>query len=370
MSKPGKQLSNPYSTGGGGANFETRVQALFTVLMLTGGYAPCLPSWPIKKIKLQGKYAGFETDDFIVFAKHPSADREVKLLAQIKHSLSITEGDTTFGEVMHAAWCDFCNPKLFSPGKDAIALITGPLSATDIDSVRRILELARDSEDGIDFITKVELVKFSSNQQGDKLKAFRFHLKQAKGADVSDDELWRFMRDFHLLGYDLDSKTGVTLSLLHSLIGQYSPENAQNLWSRIVDEVQLANQSAVTLNSDTISKDILAAFKERTIQSIPEELVKQADTQAKSDLTQIPYAAELAIAELLGAWNEASDNDKMVIERLSGSKYGDWIGKMRDILLRPKPPCNSEGWAWNIKERRDAWYMLGPMVVRRALGSA
>lgn len=28
------QQSNPYSTGGGGVNFETRVQAAFTVLML------------------------------------------------------------------------------------------------------------------------------------------------------------------------------------------------------------------------------------------------------------------------------------------------------------------------------------------------
>ena len=153
MSSAGKQLSNPYSTGGGGVNFETRVQALFAVLMLTGGFAPCLPSWPIKKIKLQGKYAGYETDDFIAFVSDWNTEKEVKLLAQIKHSISITEGDTIFGEVIHAAWRDFCNPSLFTQGKDVIALITGPLSATDIDSARRILELARDSEDSSDFTT-------------------------------------------------------------------------------------------------------------------------------------------------------------------------------------------------------------------------
>lgn len=362
MTRPGKGLSNPYSTGGGGVNFETRVQALFTVLMLTGGFAPCVQPWPIKKIKLQGKYAGYETDDFIVFAKDPNAGREVKLLAQIKHSISITEGDTTFGEVIHAAWQDFCNPKLFTPGNDAIALITGPLSASDIQSVRRILELARDSEDASDFITKVEKIKFSSNEQRNKLTAFRSHLKEAKGADVSDDELWRFMKDFHLLGYDLDIKAGVTLSLLQSLIGQYSPENAQNLWSRIVDEVQSANQSAGTLNSDSLSKDIVAAFTERTIQRIPEQFIKEEAVQTKSNLSQIPHAADLAIANVLGAWSEASNNDKIVIERLSGSKYAEWIGKMRDILLQPNSPLSLKSGAWNINERREAWYVLGPRL--------
>lgn len=58
--------SNPFSTGGGGPNFETRVQAAFAVLMLTGRVSPCLPSWPITRIKLQGAYAGFDTDGFIV----------------------------------------------------------------------------------------------------------------------------------------------------------------------------------------------------------------------------------------------------------------------------------------------------------------
>jgi hypothetical protein len=42
-----KQLSNPFSTGGGGEHFEAHIQASFVVLMLTGGYAPCLPCWPI-----------------------------------------------------------------------------------------------------------------------------------------------------------------------------------------------------------------------------------------------------------------------------------------------------------------------------------
>lgn len=146
MNNPAKQLSNPFSTGGGGINFEIQVQALFVSLMLTGGFAPCLPCRPIHKIKLQGRYAGYETDDLIVFTANVDGSDEQKLFGQIKHSISITQGDVVFGDVIKAAWNDFNNPGVFTKGKDAIALLTGPLSATDIADVRTILEWARFSE--------------------------------------------------------------------------------------------------------------------------------------------------------------------------------------------------------------------------------
>lgn len=42
MSNNLKQQSNPFSTGGGGVNFETRVQATFVIALLAGLYVPCL----------------------------------------------------------------------------------------------------------------------------------------------------------------------------------------------------------------------------------------------------------------------------------------------------------------------------------------
>jgi hypothetical protein len=56
-----KQLSNSFSTGGGGSHFEAHIQSSFIALMLTGGYAPCLQIWPIKEVKLQGNIDGYET---------------------------------------------------------------------------------------------------------------------------------------------------------------------------------------------------------------------------------------------------------------------------------------------------------------------
>ena len=362
MSPQTKQLSNPFSTGGGGTNFETRVQAAFVVLMLTGGLAPCLPSWTIRKIKLQGKYTGYDTDDLIVFAKDLSGDREAKLLAQIKHSVKVTKNDKTFGEVIQAAWNDFNNPDVFTFGTDVFALITGPLSTTDTNDVRTILEWARHSEDASDFLTMVNKALFSSNPKRSKLKAFQNQLEKANGTDVSDNQLWEFMKSFHLLGYDLDIKVGVTLSLLHSLIGQYSLEDAQKLWSRIVDEVQSANQNAGTLDIETMSQDIRDSFKERTILKIPEDFVKKTDIEKETDWTLIEHAGELAIAELLGAWSEDSEGDKKVVEKMSGSTYAKWIGKMRDILLSPKSPLIQKNGKWNVAKRCEVWYAFGPRL--------
>lgn len=74
------------------------------------------------------------------------------------------------------------------------------------------------------------------------------------------------------------------------------------------------------------------------------------------------YAAELAIAQLLGAWNENSQVDKTVVENLSGNSYGEWIGKMREIALRPGTPLMQRDGVWKIVSRYEGWYTLGPRL--------
>lgn len=274
MPEPAKQQSNPFSTGGGGVSFETRVQAAFTVLMLSGRLAPCLPPFPITKIKLQGRYAGFNTDDFIVFAKQPETEREARLLAQIKHDISITAKDTTFAEVIQSTWNDF-KDEGFNPSTDALALITGPLSATDINDVRPILEWARHSANEEEFFAKINTSNFSSDAKKKKLEAFKTHLKTANGeTDVSDSQFWEFLKAFHLIGYDLDTESGSALSLLHSLIAQYSNEAAPSLWTRVVDAVQVANQNAGTLTLETLPADIRTSFSTVSFSSWSSDVTK------------------------------------------------------------------------------------------------
>ena len=317
MKKVGKQISPPFSTGGGGPNFEVRVQAAFVALMLTGGFAPGLPGLPIKKIKLQGKVDGYDTDDLIVFAESLDGNQKRKMLSQIKSAVSITENNKIFREVISAAWQDF-NGNDFNKNKDIIALITGPLSVTDMNDVRTILEWTRYSNSVDEFINKVDTAHFSSNAKRKKLQAFRIQLKHANANQpVEDEMLFEFLKHFHLFGYDLDVKAGVSLSLLHSLIHQYSKENVQNLWARLVDEVMSANQNAGTISRDNLPEDLRDIFKQRVYESIPEEFAPAQPKIEERDWSQYPHVNDLAIANLIGAWDELNEADLEIISQLS-----------------------------------------------------
>lgn len=317
MSSLDKQLSNPFSTGGGGHRFEIHVQASFVALMLSGGFAPCLPCRPIKKIKIQGKFAGYQTDDLIVFAQDSSDKVEYKLLGQIKHSITITESDSTFTEVIQSAWKDFNDPEVFTKKKDVLALITGPLSSTDISDVRTILEWARHSEDSKEFFQKVDLANFSSNQKRSKLKAFKTNLKKANNnEEVPDDETFDFLKHFHLLGYDLDIKAGVTLALLHSLIGQFSQKDVPSIWARVIEEVSSANQNAGTISVASLPEELGLVFKKPPVETIPESFVKPKTPKPHQAWGSQEEVKALTTAMLLGKWQETKESDVEIITRL------------------------------------------------------
>lgn len=364
MSIAEKQLSNSFSTGGGGTLFESHVQASFVALMLTCSYAPCLPCWPITKIKLQGKFAGYDTDDLIVFVTSSGDKQERKMLAQIKHSIRITAGDKVFGEVIQAAWNDFNDAGIFKKNRDVIALITGPLSVTDISDVRQILEWSRSCEDAQEFINKVNLVKFSSQAKKNKLQAFRTQLQYANaGTAVTDEVLFEFMRHFHLLGYDLDIKAGVTLSLLHSLIGQHSEDNIQGIWARLVGEVQDANKNAGTILPDSLPDDLRELFRPCGGELVvPPELTTTEQEEGANDWNQHEYAADFAVAVLAGSWNEDSEGDRKVIEKLANQEYYTWIERIREILVLPDSPLTLKNKQWNVKDRQSLWIVLGPRI--------
>lgn len=314
-----KQLSNPYSTGGGGVLFENHVQSAFVVIMLSKGIVPCMPRKQISKIQLQCRYDGFNTDDLVAFTTDTSTQNEHKLLAQIKHNISITKSDPIFQEVITAAWSDYNNPSVFNRNKDIIMLITGPISKKDNNDSRTILEWARHSDNEKEFIEKkVHLSKFSSKSKIDKLNVFRETLEKANSnKKISDFELFDFLKHFYIIGFDLDIKTGATLSLLHSLITQYSATNSQSIWSRITDEVLSFNQNAGTITFDTIPDDIISIFEQKAEEKIPLGYAKPAVTLETIGVETPEILDSLLIASIIGGWDEGKESDNDMLKRLS-----------------------------------------------------
>lgn len=360
MVKKNKQLSNPFSTGGGGGHFEAHVQASFVVLMLTGGYAPCLPCWPITEIKLQGKIDGFYTDDLIVYVKNNSNKEQRKILCQVKHSVHITQGDSTFAEVARAAWNDFNNPNIFTKEKDIIALVTGPQSATDSRNVNWLFDQARYTKNSSEFYRNVQQANFSPNRSAEKLDVIQHHIKAANNnIDIDKEDFYLFLKHFHILVYDLGREAGVVLSLLHSHLSQFNKHSPELIWSRIVEIVQCRNQIAGTITTDKLPDDLKDAFKQPIFTSIPPELSNNQPETSKEDWDQHPLGTFLALFNLIGGWNEKNKEDIFVLSKLIDQNYEIWAQKIREILLHKDTPFSLRNGIWSIKDRGNLWTELG-----------
>ncbi|HBS5616012.1 TPA: hypothetical protein MAK18_005441, partial [Klebsiella pneumoniae] len=214
MSLEIKKQSNPFSTGGGGVNFETRVQAAFALSLLTKSCVPCLSNYMrAKELKFQNKYDGVNTDDFVLTATDNS-NNESKIFAQIKHEITISgSSNSVFAEVIHSAWADFKNVG-FKSERDSIALITGNLPKTDINNTLPLLEWAKFSSNSEDFIKKSQTQGFTSEAKLERLGIFRDQLTHANnGVAISEEELWSFLKSFQILPFDL-GKVRISRSFL------------------------------------------------------------------------------------------------------------------------------------------------------------
>ncbi len=363
MKARSKQLSNSFSTGGGGSHFEAHVQASYLTLMLSGGYAPCLPCWPIVKIKLQGKVDGYDTDDLIVFVENPANKETRKLLGQVKHTIQINKGNSIFSEVIQAAWNDFNNPTLFTKDKDIFALITGPINKTDFINVQWLLNFSRNTIDSTQFYRYVKQANFRPSKSDEKLEVFRSNLKQAnRNKVVSDDILYSFLKHFYLVGYDLGAEEGVVLSLLHSHISQFKKENPQHIWARIVEIIQTRNQYAGTLTPQNIPEDIKDTFKQPIYEHIPQELLTLKTEIVKTHWSQYNNARDLALINMIGAWNENNGKDIYVLNNFVNKDFVQWIPIMREILNIPESKISLYNGFWEIKDRIVLWDELGSRI--------
>ncbi|MBA4299620.1 MAG: hypothetical protein C0433_05855 [Cyclobacterium sp.] len=356
-----KSLSNPFSTGGFGVHFEAHVQASFVALMLTGGYAPCLPNWPIKEVKLQGKIDGFDTDDLIVVVENVSDKECRKLLGQVKHTIPVTPSSPKFGEVIQAAWNDFNNTALFTAGKDIIALITGPLTQTDSEITWLLNHARANKNDAQRFFRNVETVNFSSNNKRQKLKVIRDHLRFANnGVDLTDEIFHKFLMSFHLIGYDLGEEEGVVLSLINSHISQFKPESSRFVWSRILEFTNHRNHHAGYITKSDIPEDLKSLFVVKPLIEFPTILELYHDK--KTDWARHKDATYLALAVLIGAWQEKNQCDLEVINQMLGINYEEWIIKAREILHSPDSSLSLKNGTWKVLNRTELWSILGSRI--------
>jgi|GEM_PF-365833 len=252
--------ANPFSTGGGGTSFEYHVQASFVATLLVRGIVPCLPPNQVTIVHLQAGHLGLHTDDFVCEAVDTQR-RERRLIGQIKHHVRISERDEQFREAIERAWLDFRGLTEAGRELDAFALISGPISGTIARDFRTMLEWARSGLDARDFLRKMAIPKYASNTAREYLKTIRGLCDTVNGTPISDEELWQFLRRYHLLSFDFDvggSQDLARVKTMLALAAQPSDGTSGDaLWNKIFHFVSQSAPRAGSLTRDQLPTDIL-----------------------------------------------------------------------------------------------------------------
>lgn len=345
-----KEMSNPYSTGGVGPEFEKSVQSSFVVLLLSGGVFPALSTYPIVKIELQNRIRDVYTDDLTVYTGKDSSEIYNKMIVQIKRDVAITSSNAPFKETIESAWLDF-NGNLFNKEKDKIALITTPLSKIDSVCIKTLLDYADEVTDINNFKLKLETKGHCNDNVKTKYECIKTIVKHVNNdEDVSEELILKFLKVFRVFIYDLDIK-GITLALLRTIIEQFNGKDSHSTWCVIKDYISDKNIKEGLITLETIPDYIKQNFTSRKECSIPQDLIPNKKIN-NTIYTNINYKKALAFASLIGTWTEYS-NDKEVITSIINQDYESWIKILQEIeQVEDSPVCYKKN-LWTIKNRKE-----------------
>ena len=95
-----------------------------------------------------------------------------------------------------------------------------------------------------------------------------------------------------------------------------------------------------------------------------EKILSNSDKpQTNSDWNHHEYASDLAIANLLGAWNELNEADLQIVRQLANDEdYEKWIPKLREMLQQAISPVTFINGRWQVMDRKGIWQALGGRV--------
>ena len=245
-----------FQKGGGGTNFEQHVQTAFLTTLIIRGNSPCLNANEIIEVAFQTTNRGYQTDDLLVVAKTSVGTH--KLLIQVKTNITISETNLIFQKVIEDFWIDFNNTSSFDKGNDKLVLIKNGLTKEERNQLKPLLNWAKTHNTASDFISEVKRVNVKEN----RLNIFRKCLKKANNdTDLTDIEIWEFLRCFDILEYDFLNESSMDETYFLNLIklskNSNSALNDKEIWDSILAYVAKLNKDGGSVTIDSIQKEPL-----------------------------------------------------------------------------------------------------------------
>ncbi len=373
-------VAPPEATGGAGVKFENDIQALFATLMAGDGEFKVFPNFRIESLQFQVFSKGYCTDDVLV--RFVNGDNEEKiLLGQIKRKISFRRSCREFTDTVQAAWIDYQNGKLFRKGRDALALITGPLCAKDLDTLDWLFNQARILSMTA-FFEKMRFGKDVSKTHRAGFELICEILGVHNDGPVNEEQLYGFLRSFYVFQSDMWYEEGFVSSFANSLLKQHF-QNAtpRTIFNEIVAQVRSRNSAGGDISRNELVETIQKSC-DAVLRPEPEETKEKEAARIAQIKTALPLMEErahlqnhhLALLALIGSWHEAKLADRQLVCEILQVDEARLESYQQELIDRKQPMMIAEGGLVRVLRRRSVWKATAGKVssamVERFLGVA
>lgn len=235
-------MTNPFSTGGGGTNFEQKVGTIYLVSLLAR-HVPYGTKGITKEIRFQQLHTDI-LDDLIVVTQEGNIERKLSL--QIKHKINFTDSDVDFTKIIKDCWLMFTGqgPSTFDLKTDRLGIGLGIYKTDVAEHLIPLLKLARKSSNATDFFSKVENIGFSQKKK-QFLKLIKSKIPEN---NPSPQKVWQFLTCLEIIHFDLenDESNDVVSSwnTLVDLLQEHDVSTATSLFDYLFSTVSTYNPSA------------------------------------------------------------------------------------------------------------------------------
>ena len=196
-------VGSPFSTGGGGYRFESRVGAYYLLSLLCGNITRGIDG-VTKNVKFQQKFAGNLLDDIVVVTNNGELEKTLSL--QVRYRIHVTENNAEFKQLIGECWNMFNgeNNIQINIEHDRLGIIVSSLTQNVKDHLLPVLKIAKNTHDASIFLKNI----FQGGHSKEKrcfVNMFRKILVDCSGDQISDKKLWQFLRMLNIMVFDIEN---------------------------------------------------------------------------------------------------------------------------------------------------------------------
>jgi hypothetical protein len=192
-------VASPELTGAAGPTYESQVVALYLADLLLEGGVRGLEGTSVRRVAVQRAALRAPLDDIIVVGQRQDGI-EAEFHLQVKRELTLTASQTNahFRDVVHAAWDTFTAPA-FRSGIYRIGGVTEYISPEKHRAAAALHRAAKYSHDGTELRARLDVPGLFGEPIQAVAAAVSKLIEERAGRRPSNDELWQFWQHFIIL---------------------------------------------------------------------------------------------------------------------------------------------------------------------------